>query len=385
LLSALGVGVAAEGVYDALTRVWRWATPDRWQEADELTRLLWLLAGRFEDELPGFTRKQLERSWRNDPTFLAVYERLSVGDDPKHEHGALVAAIEPLVESTKTETAHDVAERVADFLPYLLPETKKDFGRVLFELRQVTNLLETQHEEVTSGLAEIKSALPSPDRLERHIDLSSRCLVSRAERDVVGRDWVFERLDEFARRDANGYMHIVAAAGLGKTALAAAIALRYAAPAFFIDALAGRSRPDQCLNHLSAELVERFTLPYQRLPERAGEDSGFLSQLLEEATARTPGHDIWLVVDGVDEAERLRTDANSVLLPPYLPRDVRVVLTHRPGDYVLSVDPGVGQEELEIRADDPRQTTDIHTYLSREAGNDAGTNRTRERQSAVNG
>ena len=371
--------LAAGVVLEAFKAGAGWFRKDSWEQADERTRFFWLLEDAYVKELPSFSRDELARSWGSSDAFTAVYDRLSAGGDPHDEHDALVAAIEPLVGPTATETPHQLAERVARLVPPLIRWSKRDWQRVVYDLQQVRNLLEAQHGETTAQLAEtnetvhrIEAVLTRPD-LERHIDWSSRRIVTDDERGFVGRDWVFKRVDEFANRHTRGYLRIRAAAGLGKSALAAEIARRFRAPAFFLDAAAGRSRPDQCLNHLSAELIERFKLPHKRLPERAGEDSGFLSQLLGEATNADRERPIWLVIDGLDEAERLRTDANPLLLPRFLPPSVRVLLTHRPGDYELSVEPGVGQEEFKIRKEDTRQTADIKGYLrSRAAFRAAG-------------
>jgi len=354
--SGLGTGVAAELVYKAIERVAKWVTADRWKEADELTRLFWLLEGAFGNELPSFTREELARSWGSDAAFRAVYDRLAAGDDPQSERGALVAAIEPLVGATENETAHELAARIAEFLPYLVRETKTGSQRVLYELQQAR-----------LSIDRIEAAVTPLVDLERHIDSSSRRRVREARHGFVGREWVFERLEEFAEHHGRGYLRIEGAAGLGKTALAAAIADRYHAPAYFIDAAAGRSRPSRCLNHLSAELIERFQLPHEGLPEGAGEDSGLLSQLLDEAAAVNRQGRIWLVIDALDEAERLAPGTNPMLLPRYLPQGVICVLTHRPGDYTLSVEPGVEPEPpVAITGQDPRQMSDIKSYLRQE-------------------
>ncbi len=221
--------------------------------------------------------------------------------------------------------------------------------------------------------AVVREALATTDRsvlrldypyLEDYIDWASRRRVRFGEEGFVGRGWVFERLCAFAEQHGGGYFRIIAAAGLGKTALAAAIARHYEAPAFFVDAAAGRSRPDQCLNHLCAELIDHFELPRDHFRARAGEDSGFLSELLEEVADHQ--HPVWLVIDGLDEAERLTAYANPMLLPRAPPPHVVFVLTHRPGAYAVEVAPGVAQEELEIQDGRP-QRKDVTAYLSWEA------------------
>ena len=161
LVPALATGVAGNLLTKAIGAVALWVTVDRWEQADERTRLFWLLEGAYGDELPSFTREELAQTWGSNDAFLEVHERLSAGADPQSEHEALVAAIEPLVGATATETPHQLAERVAAFLPYLVPETKQGATRVLYELRQVRNLMETQDEAITARLERIETGVTS--------------------------------------------------------------------------------------------------------------------------------------------------------------------------------------------------------------------------------
>ena len=205
--------------------------------------------------------------------------------------------------------------------------------------------------------------------LNDFLDWPSRDQVRRQQ--LVGREWVFEQLADFSSRRC-GYLHIVADAGLGKTALAAAIAARYQAPAFFFSASDGRTRPQRCLDHLSVELIERHRLPHDRLPEHSGEDSGFLLQLLSEID--NAEHALWLIVDALDEADPVGSVGNPAALPRQLPPGVFVVMTHRPGDYRLNVGPRIAQDELRIVADDARHARDIKSYLQQRAAQADTTN-----------
>lgn len=159
LVPALGSGVAANLLTKAIGVVAQWATVDRWEQADERARLFWLLEGAYGEELASFTRDELARTWGSNKAFLDVYGRLAAGADPQGEHRALVAAIEPLLGATSTETAHELAERVASFLPYLVPETKQGATRVLYELRQVRSLIENQGEAITARLERIETGV----------------------------------------------------------------------------------------------------------------------------------------------------------------------------------------------------------------------------------
>jgi hypothetical protein len=80
--------------------------------------------------------------------------------------------------------------------------------------------------------------------LEDHIDWPSR-RATRSPPAFIGREWVFERIDQLVQRSRAGYVRIVAEAGLGKTALAIALAARHGAPLFLFSEPAGRVRTDR--------------------------------------------------------------------------------------------------------------------------------------------
>ena len=145
-------------------------------------------------------------------------------------------------------------------------------------------------------------------------------LINTTTSEFVGREFVFQKLEEFQKRHPCGYLRIVADAGLGKTALAAEVTRRLNAVAFFANASRGLTRTDQCLNHLAVELIARFGLAHDHLPARAGEDSAFLGRVLAEAAVKVGGP-LWLVVDALDESDPLGPGRNPLLLPDRLPRE----------------------------------------------------------------
>ena len=180
-------------------------------------------------------------------------------------------------------------------------------------------------------------------------------------RGFVGRADVFDRLTLFAEQNPAGYVVISGEAGLGKTALAAQIARRFHAVAFLASASSGVQRPEQFLTHVSAALITRYQLGHPTLPARAGEDATYLLRVLRESV-RAAGKPVWLVVDGLDEAVAPPTGSNPLLLPPDLPDGVYAVVTRRVGR--LNTNPGTPQLPYRLRRDDPRQTADIHTFIT---------------------
>lgn len=71
---------------------------------------------------------------------------------------------------------------------------------------------------------------------------------------------------------------------------------------------------------------------------------------------------IWIVVDGLDEADEPPPGANPLLLPNDLPDGVFAVVTHRPGTRLL-VAPRMRLQQYELRRDDPEQLADLHAYV----------------------
>lgn len=192
--------------------------------------------------------------------------------------------------------------------------------------------------------------------------------IERVTQWFVGRDFVFDWLEVQLRALPCGYLRLVADAGLGKTTIAAEIARRYGALVHFVNASEGVTHPDQCLKSLCAQLIARYGLPHDHLPERAGQDTNFLQTLLQEAAAKRGDAPVLLVIDALDEADPVAAGRNWLLLPNHLPEGVYVLLTHRPGDYTIAAAAQTRQPEpLVIAWDDPRQEGDIAAHLRRQA------------------
>jgi hypothetical protein len=181
---------------------------------------------------------------------------------------------------------------------------------------------------------------------------------------LVGRGDVFAALDRFEASHTSGYFRLTAAAGLGKTTLAAAVAQRRAAIPFFTSVTRGRTRAEQCLNHLSAEIIARFKLRYDRLPTRAGEDPSFLKKLLQEAVEKT-GKPVWFVVDALDESDAI-PGRNPLSLPSRLPHKVFCFVTQRPGSALIDTDPETPIVDYALTWDSPMQRQDVLAFLERE-------------------
>jgi len=195
-----------------------------------------------------------------------------------------------------------------------------------------------------------------------------RSLVDERTRNFVGREFVFDAIQRVLAGGefASGYVLVRGEPGIGKTAIAAMLVLRGAYVHHFNIAPENIRSPRQFLENVCAQLIVRYGLDYRMLPPQAGEDAGFLSQLLVEAAeqARQRGElPLIVVVDALDEAEDagLAPSANRLYLPRALPPGVFFVITTREeADYRLDVD---NESGIWIREDDPANEQDVARYI----------------------
>lgn len=192
-------------------------------------------------------------------------------------------------------------------------------------------------------------------------------LVDERAKGFVGREFVFDEVDRvLSGADfTSGYVVIRGEPGIGKTAIAASLIARRGYVHHFNIAPENIRSARQFLENVCAQLIARYELDHETLPPHAGEDAGFLSQLLVEAVerARERGEPVVVVVDALDEAEDtgLASSANRLYLPRSLPPGVFFVVTTREeADYRLDVD---NDSQIWIRDEDPANKQDVARYV----------------------
>ncbi len=182
-------------------------------------------------------------------------------------------------------------------------------------------------------------------------------------RGFVGRQFVFDALDEFLCTHDSGYFVIRGVPGIGKSALMAKLVNDRGYIHHFNIASQNIRSTRVFLENACAQLIARYGLKHKELPPRAFDDSGFLMQCLGEAAANSEHHSIVLAIDALDEADRLGlAPAVSILyLPNSLPKGVYIVVTTRPlDDLRLQV---AQQQTLDLEADSEGNLQDITTYI----------------------
>lgn len=201
-----------------------------------------------------------------------------------------------------------------------------------------------------------------------HVRLASKHigfipLIADKTEGFVGRQFVFDALDEFLKKNKSGYFVIQGEPGIGKTALLAQLVKTRGYPHHFNVALQNIRTPRQFLTNACAQIIARYDLPHDYLPDDATEDSNFLVQCLGEAAANPENRPVVLVVDALDESEHLDLPprVNALYLPPSLPEGAYIVVTSRPlDDLKIQV---TNQQLLFLEPDSEGNMLDIRTYI----------------------
>ncbi|MFQ5615215.1 MAG: AAA family ATPase [Anaerolineales bacterium] len=188
-------------------------------------------------------------------------------------------------------------------------------------------------------------------------------LIADKTEGFVGRQFVFDALDSFLHQKKSGYFVILGEPGIGKTALLAQLVKTRGYPHHFNVAPQNIRSPRQFLANACAQIIARYDLRHDTIPEDATGDSNFLLQCLQEAAAKPKNRPVVLVVDALDEAERLGLPArvNALYLPPTLPEGAYIVVTSRPLDD-LKIQVSV-QQSLFLEPDSKGNLLDIRTYI----------------------
>jgi hypothetical protein len=148
----------------------------------------------------------------------------------------------------------------------------------------------------------------------------------------VGRRFVLQRVLEFTQNNSRGYFFILGDPGIGKTAVAAHIVQEKGYIHHFNIRAQGINKTRDFLENVCAQLIIRYKLQYQILPERISHDSGFFTELLRAVSNKlTTDEKVVIVIDALDEVDSTgkQHDANPLYLPPLLPPKTFIIITGR--------------------------------------------------------
>jgi hypothetical protein len=193
-------------------------------------------------------------------------------------------------------------------------------------------------------------------------------LIEEKTKGFVGRQFVFDALNEFTQQTASGYFIIKGEPGIGKSALIARLVKTRGYIHHFVVSTQGINRADQFLENVCAQLIAYFNLDRPAwLPPDAARDSAFFSTLLQEVSQKLDEDErAVILVDALDEADWRRGARENVLyLPPTLPKGVFIVVTMR---YKEDLPLHVEQPRVfYLESDSPNNQKDVLAYITQSA------------------
>jgi hypothetical protein len=206
----------------------------------------------------------------------------------------------------------------------------------------------------------------SPSPLIDYIRIKDfETIVKDKTKDFIGRDFIFDKIDEIINSPdfTSGYVVIKGEPGIGKTALLSQLVKQRGYVHHFNSYTDNIRSSHIFLSNICAQLIVKYGLNYDRLPDKATEDSGFMRQLLAEAVGKTENKKVIVVIDALDEAndDNFQDGVNKLYLPSILPESAYIIITMRENnDEHLDVE---RKEYVPLNDEDPKNIEDIKKYI----------------------
>ena len=245
--------------------------------------------------------------------------------------------------------------------------------------RATATALEQAAGKVRAELAGVIRMMPAgaamrdlPPRVRVHL-YDQTALMAAATEGFTGREFVFGRLTEFVEQDSSGYCFVQAYPGVGKTALLASFVAAHPHYARHFNVLtADVTSPATFLKNICAQLIGTYGLPYDRLPDRAAYDNGFLVEVLDRAARAAGSRKVVVVIDALDEAltRGRMPGVNPLYLPRSLPDGCRFIVTVRKDTdgWEPALDPGCRSVPVLIDEHGKENMDDVRAYIWSRAG-----------------
>jgi hypothetical protein len=230
-------------------------------------------------------------------------------------------------------------------------------------LGSLVSLIGTQFETLAQRFAGASIGL------REHI-LDFSLYITEKTESFVGRDFLFQEIQEFIDINSRGYFWLSGDPGIGKSAISAKLVKDHGYIHHFNIRAEKTNKTSEFLKSICAQLIVLYNLSYSFLPPETTQNARFLNQLLNEVSEKIgPNGKCVIVVDALDEADDLdsQSEANVLLLPRVLPRGIFIVTTSRRETKekmrLLITIPE--QIERKLLQDEAENKADIVVYLQR--------------------
>lgn len=276
----------------------------------------------------------------------------------------------------------DLSQEAEIILGYFENELKNtEVFRPVFQAKSL-NAIESNTAATAESLSNIEGQLASIvdlmdarfGELSRHFLNSSTSIrddirdftryIEEKTHGFVGRQFVFDAVQQFIDTHPRGYFFVRGDPGIGKSALAAQMVKTNGYLHHFNIRSEGINKATDFLKNICAQLIAVYDLDYATLPVEATQDGGFLGDLLDQVSKKLDGANCAIVIDALDEVDNtgLSAGANLLYLPRILPQGIFIVATTRREQLPLRIDISE-QDSLFIEQDVAGNVEDIRLYV----------------------
>ncbi|RCJ23903.1 hypothetical protein A6S26_20085 [Nostoc sp. ATCC 43529] len=187
-----------------------------------------------------------------------------------------------------------------------------------------------------------------------------KALIEEKTKAFCGRVFVFNEFENFLEKHPKGYFTVIGDAGMGKSAIAAQSVFKYKAICYFNIRAEGRNTPEQFLQSIRQQLINRYQL-------QNAENDNLPTLLTKVSEKLVAGDRLIIVVDALDEVEQSGS-RNLLYLPQHLPDRIYFLLTRRryaQNEKRLFTE-GVTQQELNLtdKQYEKYNHKDVKDYIS---------------------
>ena len=206
--------------------------------------------------------------------------------------------------------------------------------------------------------AAIYRLLQEPN-LTRYIE-HFHSLIQRNTKAFVGRDWLFDEIDQFLNANDGGYFILQGQPGIGKTAFLAELTRRKPTFYHFNRRSGDFGQPDKFLRNICAQLITHYQLQIHN--QLVGDDSKDFEVCLRAAIAKARGEPLLLIIDALDEVTWHSLNQNILYLPEHIPERVFIIVSMRPEKRIPLAINGA-QQRVDLLPKSDGNQHDIQTYI----------------------
>ncbi len=281
--------------------------------------------------------------------------------DSKSKKYVTAKTLQKFLNGGTLEPGENTLNFAADFFG-IEPFDVDHFNRLWRDGEITEQDLVSQYREDSSRKRDFNNILPY---IETYAEESNQLLSK-----FVGRQFVYDKIDEFITKKSCGYFFIIGKPGVGKTSLSIKLALDHKYFIHIINAdKDGSNSVENFLQNICAQLIVQRKLEFEKLPKNIVKNGKILKRILNTVSINLKKEEkIIIVVDGIDELNNLTIyrKINILFLPQFLPPNIYFILTMRDIEDQIRIPDENNKEIFRLEQNSSENIADVNKYITKE-------------------